>query len=68
VRASTLIGMRRRMGRWIQCSQPPERDFSFRPPDPPPPEQMTLPGLESRTGLSDETLTPISASPTPTVS
>lgn len=40
----------RRFSRWIDYAVPAERDYQFRPPDPPPPEQMTLPGIVDQAG------------------
>ena len=55
MKASTLVSLRRGLGRWMTYSVPAERDCDpyAVPPDPippPRPEQLTLPGIADRTG------------------
>lgn len=53
MKTSTLVSVRRRLGRWLDYALPPEGDddHTFPPPDPPPrPVQIPLPGLGTEQG------------------
>jgi len=50
MRASTMIHLRRRLGNWLAYALPDDHEEETRKPDPPPPKQMPLTGLDDRTG------------------